>query len=258
MCRLLATVCPRPMSLVDAVGPAVLAEFVALSRAHRDGWGLGWQSPGGAGVHTSARPADADFDASVAPQDARVVLAHLRWASPGLPVNPENTHPFLREGVVFAHNGTLHPVGPLDNLLSAHRRASLRGTTDSERYFALVLQIREQTADLPTAVLTAARVLRARYPHASINAIVLDADSLVVVNASSDAEMADVAREQSLVLGLPADHVDAYFQLRIATAPSGATVIGSTGFGDLDWAPLPPESVTTFALDDSRVTTTRL
>lgn len=34
---------------------------------------------------------------------------HLRWASLGLPIQSENTHPFTGDGLSFAHNGSLMP-----------------------------------------------------------------------------------------------------------------------------------------------------
>ena len=40
MCRLLGVVSATPISVSRAVGEAVLADFVALTRIHNDGWGV--------------------------------------------------------------------------------------------------------------------------------------------------------------------------------------------------------------------------
>lgn len=53
---------------------------------------------------------------------------------------------------------------------------------------------------------------------------------------------------------LPAEHLEDYFSLRIARPDEATVVIGSTGFGDLDWSPLPPECVLAVALDDLSTT----
>lgn len=37
------------------------------------------------------------------------VMAHVRSASPGMPVTEDNAHPFMGERFVLAHNGRLHP-----------------------------------------------------------------------------------------------------------------------------------------------------
>ena len=50
--------------------------------------------------------------------------------------------------------------------------------------------------------------------------------------------------------GLPAEHVEDYFALRWARPDDEVIVVGSTGFGDLDWQPLPPESVSAISLRD--------
>ena len=62
-------------------------------------------------------------------------LVHLRWATPGLPVEPRNTHPFRRGDVAMAHNGAIHPQDRLGELLPPAWERQLAGTTDSERYF---------------------------------------------------------------------------------------------------------------------------
>ena len=49
--------------------------------------------------------------------------------------------------------------------------------------------------------------------------------------------------------GLP----EIYSALRIARPDPGTVVIGSTGFGNLEWQPLPPESVTAVSLHDLSV-----
>ena len=42
MCRLLAHVARRPMTVAEAIGAADLASFADLSPRHPDGWGMAW------------------------------------------------------------------------------------------------------------------------------------------------------------------------------------------------------------------------
>ena len=46
------------------------------------------------------------------------------------------------------------------------------------------------------------------------------------------------------------EHLEDYFALRWARPDVHTIVVGSTGFGDLDWQPLPPESVTAISMRD--------
>jgi predicted glutamine amidotransferase len=58
---------------------------------------------------------------------------HLRYADTG-GVSLPNTHPFLQDGRVLAHNGV---VGDLERRLGEHL-AMVSGETDSGRVFALI------------------------------------------------------------------------------------------------------------------------
>ena len=49
---------------------------------------------------------------------------------------------------------------------------------------------------------------------------------------------------------LPSDHLEDYFAMRWARPDKDRLVIASTGFGDLDWHPLPSESVTAISMYD--------
>src|ERR1700712_5694253 len=135
MCRLLGVVSSAPISVADAVGDGVLKDFVALTKVHGDGWGVGVIDTGfidtgfidtafmdGAAaaphVHVSAGSALDDPDFATATQDSAAVgsIVHLRWATNGLAVEPQNSHPFLTDGLAMAHNGSIKPMSLLDAL----------------------------------------------------------------------------------------------------------------------------------------------
>ena len=70
------------------------------------------------------------------------LLAHVRAATPGLPVTELNCHPFVRGRYAFMHNGFLPDfpriVRPLRERLSEQAYFGIQGTTDSEHVFALM------------------------------------------------------------------------------------------------------------------------
>lgn len=262
MCRLLGVVSASPISVVDAVGADVLDDFVALTKVHGDGWGIATVAGVGARpqVRVSAASAIADPDFPVATHDASATasMVHLRWATNGLAVQPRNSHPFLADGIAMAHNGSIKPMGALCDLVEPAVAASLSGSTDSERYFALVRQHRRAAADLAEAVRRGAAQLRTHFPEASLNALVLGEDQLVVVHAHARSVLLAEDIAEISATDLPAEHLEDYFALRIARPRPGVTVVGSTGFGDLSWEPLPAESVTAIDLRDQTVTTSPL
>ena len=139
MCRLLGVVSATPITVADAVGDAVLKDFVALTKVHGDGWGVAAVGKPGelpaAEVSAGTALDDPAFFAATHDRRSVATIAHLRWATSGLAVQPQNSHPFVADGLAMAHNGSIKPMAPLDGLLEPDIAVSLRGTTDSERYF---------------------------------------------------------------------------------------------------------------------------
>ena len=254
MCRLLGVVSASPITVADAVGEDVLKDFVALTKVHGDGWGLATVGhPGGeprAEVSAGTALDDPKFVAANHDRRSVATLVHLRWATNGLAVQQRNSHPFVADGVAMAHNGSIKPMGPLDDLLEPDVAALLRGTTDSERYFAVMRQYRRTAPNLAEAVRRAVAELRELYPDASLNALVLGEGQMVVVHAHAHSQLLHEDVEEITAAELPAEHLEDYFALRVARPDDGTLVIASTGFGDLAWEPLPPECVVAVSMHD--------
>ncbi len=260
MCRLLGFAATRPMTVDDAVGATELAEFVELARVHCDGWGTASVNDPGATprVVTSQLSAqlDPEFLAHSSSASGRAGMLHLRWATDGLEVKPENTHPFLADSIAFAHNGSVNRTA-LAGLLEPEFAAGVLGTTDSELYFAVVRQDRRKSADLADAVFSAVRRIRAAAPTQSLNALVIDGRQLVAVHVSSDSSLSAEDQELCRAMDLPAEHHRAYFRMRMRRTDD-AVHIGSTGFGRSGWEPLPLDCVVTVDLADLTVVTRSL
>lgn len=140
MCRLLGVVAGEttPFGFALARAPRSLA---ALSPEHPDGWGLAVHARGhGWDVHRQPACAGADdrFGALAAGARGEILVSHIRKKTVG-PTRLENTHPFTRDGWVFAHNGTIAESSVLAAETSRRRAAEVTGDTDSERYFAWLL-----------------------------------------------------------------------------------------------------------------------
>jgi predicted glutamine amidotransferase len=115
--------------------------LAALSREHPDGWGIavhadlkGWNLE----RNTLSACTDARFRELATSGKGETLVAHIRQKTVG-PTSVENTHPFMRDGFVFAHNGTLRNLEAVDARISSVRRLQIQGETDSEKLFALFL-----------------------------------------------------------------------------------------------------------------------
>jgi len=262
MCRLFAFVSPAPATTAAELGHRGIESLLSLARLHGDGWGwAGVEHPGDAPrVHRSPESAasDPDFTRLMA-TPARAAMVHLRWATPGIPIAASNAHPFHVDGLAFEHNGSLKPIDELRALVPDELRAELHGDTDSEMYFALIREQVRRGLPLAEAAASVAERLRAVFPAASLNAILLDAEQLVVVHASARSILTERdLREISQHPHLPEEHNEDYFALRSIRTADGAILIGSTGVAGDDWRPLPPESITAFRLDDGEHATIEL
>ena len=147
MCRLLGIVASEltEFGLGLTRAPRSLA---TLSREHPDGWGIAihnadQQAPPAQqawALHRGTAPAADDhrFHHLAAHSRGHMLVAHVRQKTVG-PTRLENSHPFVRDGWVFAHNGTVHATETLRAGSSALRLREIAGDTDSELFFAYVL-----------------------------------------------------------------------------------------------------------------------
>ncbi len=112
--------------------------------ANPDGWGIGVAADGAIQCTRQTDPASEspEFRARAVQVNADTVIAHVRRATVG-GASEENTHPFCHGRSMLAHNGHIpafDEVRPrIIKALDADRRDSLRGDTDSEHFFQLLL-----------------------------------------------------------------------------------------------------------------------
>lgn len=140
MCRLFALAADHPVTarfwLLDA--PHSLRH---QSHLNADGTGVGWIDEVGM-ASVAKRPVAAytsdRFEHAATSLTARTMIAHIRLSS-GTGKARENTHPFLMNGIVAAHNGVLRVTESLRARVDALGTADLvHGATDSEWLVALI------------------------------------------------------------------------------------------------------------------------
>jgi predicted glutamine amidotransferase len=141
MCRLLGIAANEPteFKIVLREAPRSLA---ALSREHRDGWGIAvfdaasgrWQVDKGVACACE----DERFHSLAIGTRGEVLISHIRQKTIG-DTALVNTHPFERGRWIFAHNGTVKDVAWLRATTSQARLAEIQGQTDSELLFAWIL-----------------------------------------------------------------------------------------------------------------------
>jgi glutamine amidotransferase len=169
MCRHLAYLGP-PVALGSLLfdAPHSVCEQAARpwhqapGRVNKDGWGVGWYAADGTidGWYRTTTPM---WDDTAFPHhnvESGVFVGAARLASPGATLDVRGNAPFRSDPWLFSLNGYVQHFreGVEDELraaLSARRRDTIVGDTDSEVVFALVLD-RLDAGDSPPDALAAA------------------------------------------------------------------------------------------------------
>jgi predicted glutamine amidotransferase len=234
MCRLLGYCARRPTSLTGLIGEQELREFTALSCLHSDGWGMAWAGDGGDGgpieVRKSPRQASEDpaYDELARQPLGRIGMVHLRYATPGLPVELENTHPFVVDGVALGHNGAIFPQDRLPELLPAVWEKRMTGSTDSERYLLHILSRLEAGSDMVTAIGETAGMITARFTVSSLNAVLQTEDALYAVSCH---DRSQIPEERMRARGFAGSAVELaeHFDLKYRRT-ADSVVVASSGW----------------------------
>lgn len=233
MCRLLGYVAKSPTTFPEVVGEH-FSEFVKLSSLHCDGWGVA-NGDGQCNTEITAARESENFQEILASARSEAGLLHLRWASPGIPVDPSNNHPFTFEGLSFIHNGSLHPYDGLDSLLEGRYKAEIKSESDSHRFFMLLAQS-IATAGLEGGILDAIKTIRSHVTYASLNSMLLSDEYFVMINEHDPANK-------------PPMLTDEYYEIRYR-ADSESVVFGSSGWNQDGWTLLENHKILIIKRDD--------
>ena len=156
--------------------------LAAQSRKNPDGTGLGFfDSQGHPHIHKQPIAAwqDADFATEAHDLTGTTFVTHVRYATTGAH-KAVNTHPFLQDNRIFAHNGVVEGLDALDERLRELGTADLvLGQTDSERVFALITaSIRARGGDVRGGLVDAMGWLATNVPIYAVNVLLSTATDL--------------------------------------------------------------------------------
>jgi predicted glutamine amidotransferase len=185
MCRLLGIVADAPAKFSFCLREAPRS-LGFLSKEHPDGWGIAvHQEASGWAIKKQPVSAFADphFGEAAGESRGTTLLAHVRRRTVG-PVSLDNTHPFQRGRWVFAHNGTIEDVPRVRAAVSSVRLAEVRGTTDSEVFFAYLLTELDKLGEMPgeplidTCISTSVARMASDPSSGAVNFLLSDGDTL--------------------------------------------------------------------------------
>jgi predicted glutamine amidotransferase len=150
-------------------------------------------------------------------------LLHLRWATKGLPVSENNTHPFTYKDYSFIHNGAIYPETAMDHLIDPKFFEYIAGNTDSEKYFYLLLTEIEKHG-MAKGISSTVGLIKENADYSSINAMIMNEDTFVVVSEFQPAKKPDWAP-------------DDYYEIKYR-ADSEGVLVASSGWNQPGWKSL--------------------
>ena len=226
MCRLLGYVSPNKTSFPAIVGD-YFSDFVALSSVHCDGWGLSTVDQSGSHIvlnrKVEAAAASSTFDATVAKNIADGALLHLRWATKGISISENNTHPFVYGDYSFIHNGSIFPPDVIAPFIDPKFKSLIVEESDSERYFYLVMTEVEKLG-LVAGFKSALAIIKEHGDTTSLNCMLMNRDYFLTVSEHDTARKPDWAP-------------DDYYEIKYLPTPEGV-LFASSGWNQPGWTML--------------------
>jgi glutamine amidotransferase len=138
---------------------------------------------------------DTQFASAAHDLHGTTFVAHVRYASTG-GHTVANTHPFLQNGRLFAHNGVVKGLAELDARLAELGAAHLvHGETDSERVFALITaETNRHGGNVAAGLTTAISWIIENLPVYALNLVLSTATDLWALRYPATHELYVLAR----------------------------------------------------------------
>ena len=200
MCRLIAYAGPpRTLASLLCEPEHALVEQSYAPRCQRhgrinaDGFGVGWYAPElrpEPARYRTTTPmwADRSFASVASVISSPLIVAAVRNATIGLPVDESCTPPYTSGPWLFAHNGKVDGFSPAEGArakvalrrsLTDERTAIIEGATDSEVVFALVLDRIAAGATPQDAMAAVVGEVAAIAPNSRLNLILTDGRAVI-------------------------------------------------------------------------------
>jgi predicted glutamine amidotransferase len=175
MCRLFGIIANREVDIQFSFFRAD-KPFKELIKQNWHGWGIGWYENGEAKIFKEASNQISNYNFDIVKSvRSKIIISHLRFATTG-EKKKYNTHPFNYKNFIFAHNGMIDGEKVISHLNKDFKN-NLKGETDSEVYFMLIMQFFEENEDIIDAIRNAVNVIKG-YEYTGLNFLLSDGNNL--------------------------------------------------------------------------------
>jgi predicted glutamine amidotransferase len=231
MCRLLGYSSQTLTTFGEVVGEN-FNQFVKLADDHCDGWGIATSQGKSADLYKEpvAATKSTNFKEQLESHKSSSALLHLRWATAGMAINENNTHPFTYQDISFIHNGSISPFDCLDPLIDQKYLSLAKGSTDSERYFLFLLTQIEKHGFVE-GVKAGLTYIKNNCSYSSINMMIINSEYFIAACIYNQDKIPEKFKNDT-----------DYYHLKYTTH-NGQVVVASSGWNQDGWSDLPNGSV---------------
>ena len=148
MCRLFGLVANKEVNVKFSFLKANLS-FKELGSKNPHGWGIGYYKNGNPEITKESKSIEKSLKLNdiIEQKISNIFISHVRKSS-GTEIKYVNTHPFGYEKWIFAHNGTIDIKDHIKEQLWSKYSKLIKGETDSEIFFFLLIQSIERNKDI--------------------------------------------------------------------------------------------------------------
>lgn len=188
MCRLFGIIANKEVDIEFSFNLAN-KPFRELSYKHPDGWGIGYYIKGKAEIFKQGLDEVGnlkEYNFSIVKNiRSKIIISHVRKATYGNK-SSINAHPFFFKNWIFAHNGSVNKECLLKHL-EKNYEIEIKGETDSEVYFLLLIQEIEKLKNPVEGIKNALEIIYKCGNYTGLNFILSDGNVLYAYrNASSN------------------------------------------------------------------------
>lgn len=180
MCRLFGVIANKEVD-IDFSFNFAKKPFKELSLSNPDGWGVGYYINGKEEVFKQGLNDVGNLDnynfSIVKNIRSKIIISHVRNATHGNK-SRINAHPFSFKNWIFAHNGSINNKEFLLEHLEEKYRSEIKGETDSEVYFLLLIQEIEKFKNTINGIKSALEIIYKGKDYTGLNFILSDGNTL--------------------------------------------------------------------------------
>ena len=182
MCRLFGIIANQPVNIKFSFFHAD-KPFRKFAKTNPHGWGIAWYKEKKPKIFKESMAKSRHYHfGKIKEVKSQIIISHVRYATKGKS-KKANSHPFTYKNFIFAHNGTVSRK-QLYDLLSRKFRKEVKGETDSEILFLLIMQFFEATKDLVKSIKQTIEIAR-RKSHTGLNFLLSDGINLYAFRDAS-------------------------------------------------------------------------